>query len=453
MANGRNTSSLVRYGTVVSVLVVLLALWYRSPVQNSLDQRLDTVLTSLLRAESKVDTDSFRRPKVAIGFGGCVDIIVDGVKLLNEIGLKPSKAPFHHDCIESREQLSQSFAYFFPPGAASERFLSNDTLFNELVEASRGLHGNRWALGGNAAVMANRLASEGCDVLLGGRFSPEVTEVLSDHVTGNEDPDLVSMLNIPSACTTSLVPPTTNPPAATPVKRAKSHKAKSPRAKSPRAKSPRLKSPQGRGTTSSPPTTAETPRNEEPKVEIEPSLSEVNAEPVPELPDFQSLNVSCPNGLLVNFFSEQSLDVRDLVGGLPKSPAGTWVATAPSGLRVATKGEEKIQIKHVLAYKATDPVNEVAMITREDKVLTAIGNDDYVAVEHADGTRITTFNQDVEIPGSMDHDETELDPMSSRLEGMHSEGGDVNPYHSLKVDAAGQSRKEICRTKRYSHRY
>ncbi|KAK1170140.1 ADP-dependent glucokinase-like [Acipenser oxyrinchus oxyrinchus] len=205
MANGRNassSSSLVRYGTVVSVLVVLLALWYRSPVQNSFDQRLDTVLTSLLRAESKVDIDSFRRPKVAIGFGGCVDIIVDGVKLLNEIGLKPSKTPFHHDCIESREQLSQSFAYFFPPGAASERFLSNDTLFNELVEASRGLHGNRWALGGNAAVMANRLASEGCDVLLGGRFSPEVTEVLSDHVAvaGKpvEDPDIHLILEYPT---------------------------------------------------------------------------------------------------------------------------------------------------------------------------------------------------------------------------------------------------------------
>ncbi|RXM33918.1 Sperm-associated antigen 17 [Acipenser ruthenus] len=363
----------------------------------------------------------------------------------------------------------------------------------------------------------------------------------------NEDPDLVSMLNIPSACTTS-VPPTTNPPAATPVKRAKSPKAKSPRAKSPRAKSPRLKSPQGRGTTSSPPTTAETPRNEEPKVEIEPSLSEVNAELVPELPDFQSLNVSCPNGLLVNFFSEQTLglksevlqcshkilvrqrypvqhispcesekkslslmdevsrvitsqgtvikymkdgstqvlfadgtvskspdsgpilkpptapqppcpepkpqdsalntkehksetneptdkkgklvhrnsvvavktelvdanvsDVMDLMRGLPESPAGTWVTTTPSGLRVATKGEEKVQIKHALAYKATDPVNEVTMITREDKVLTVIGNDDYVAVEHADGTRITTFNQDVEIPGSMDHDETGEDPLT-----------------------------------------
>ncbi|XP_041115927.1 sperm-associated antigen 17 [Polyodon spathula] len=340
----------------------------------------------------------------------------------------------------------------------------------------------------------------------------------------NEDPNLVSMLNIPSACTTSPVPPTTNASAATPVKRAKSPKAKSPRAKSPRAKSPRLKSPQGRGTTSSPPTTAETPRNEEPKVEIEPSLTEVNAEPVRELPDFQSLNVSCPNGLLVNYFSEQSVglksevlqcshkilvrqrypvqhispcesekksislknevsrvitsqgtvikymkdgstqvlfadgtvskspdsgpilkpppapqppcpepkpqdsvpntkehkpetneptdkkDVKDLGRGLSESPAGTWVTTTPSGLRVATKGEENIQIKHALVYKATDPVNEVIMITREDKVLTVIGNDDYIAVEHADGTRITTFNQDVEIPGSMDHDETGEDP-------------------------------------------
>lgn len=54
------------------------------------------------------------------GFGGCVDIIVDGVTLLNKIGLKPTDQPLHHDYIENAEQLAQSFAYFFSPGAASE---------------------------------------------------------------------------------------------------------------------------------------------------------------------------------------------------------------------------------------------------------------------------------------------------------------------------------------------
>ncbi|KAG2457070.1 SPG17 protein, partial [Polypterus senegalus] len=37
------------------------------------------------------------------------------------------------------------------------------------------------------------------------------------------------------------------------------------------------------------------------------------------------------------------------------------------------------------------------MITREDKVVTVLGNDGHVIVEHADGTRITTFYQDITV--------------------------------------------------------
>ncbi|XP_066554014.1 ADP-dependent glucokinase [Amia ocellicauda] len=200
---GGGGSSLVRCGTVVSVVGLLLALWWRSPVPDPLDERLDAVLSSLLRAERKAGAErDVHRRRVAIGFGGCVDIIVDGVSLLNKVGIRPSGSPLHHDYIESIEQMSQSFAYFFSPGAASERFVANDTLFRELVEASRELPGNRWAVGGNAAVMANRLAQEGCDVLLGGSFSPDFKDVLSPGITvaGNtvEEPDIHLILEYPS---------------------------------------------------------------------------------------------------------------------------------------------------------------------------------------------------------------------------------------------------------------
>ncbi|KAM8876038.1 ADP-dependent glucokinase [Synchiropus picturatus] len=192
----------VKYGPVVSVFAVLLAVWLRSPENTVLDDRLDTVLSSLLRAERKVGMNSIARPRVAVGFGGCVDLIVDGVSLLNKIGLPPTERPLHHDYIESAEQLAQSFAYFFAPGAAAERFVLNDTLFNELVEASRDLPGNRWAVGGNAPVMAGRMATEGCDVLLGGSFSSDFTDVLSQHITvaGNtvEEPDIHLILEYPS---------------------------------------------------------------------------------------------------------------------------------------------------------------------------------------------------------------------------------------------------------------
>ncbi|KAI4830618.1 hypothetical protein KUCAC02_002237 [Chaenocephalus aceratus] len=143
-------ASWMKYGPVVSLFVVILSFWFRSPQNEVLDDRLDTVLSSLLRAEGKVGVNNVARPKVAVGFGGCVDLIVDGVSLLNKIGLAHTDQPLHHDLIENEVQLAQSFAYFFAPGAAAERFVLNDTFFSELVEASRDLPGNRWAIGGNA---------------------------------------------------------------------------------------------------------------------------------------------------------------------------------------------------------------------------------------------------------------------------------------------------------------
>lgn len=191
-----------KYGPAVSLVMVLVALWFRSPQDDILDDRLDTVLSSLLRAERKVGVNGVARPRVAVGFGGCVDLFVDAVSLLKKIGLAPTDQPHHYDFIESEAQLAQSFAYFFAPGAAAERFMLNESLFSELVEASRDLPGNRWAVGGNAPVMAARMATEGCDVLLGGSFSPDFTDVLSQHITvaGKvvEEPDIHLILEYPS---------------------------------------------------------------------------------------------------------------------------------------------------------------------------------------------------------------------------------------------------------------
>ncbi|XP_028292085.1 ADP-dependent glucokinase [Gouania willdenowi] len=190
-----------RCGSVVSALVVLLALWLKSPPRAVLDERLDAVLSSLLRAERKVGINNVARPRVAIGFGGCVDLLVDGVSLLNKLGVSPAEQPLHHDYLENAVQLAESFAYFFAPGAAAERFMLNDTLFAELVDGARDLPENRWSIGGNAPVMASRMAAEGCDVLLGGSFSADFNDVLSKHITvaGNEveEPDIHLILEYP----------------------------------------------------------------------------------------------------------------------------------------------------------------------------------------------------------------------------------------------------------------
>ncbi|XP_069744518.1 sperm-associated antigen 17 isoform X3 [Narcine bancroftii] len=88
---------------------------------------------------------------------------------------------------------------------------------------------------------------------------------------------------------------------------------------------------------------------------------------------------------------------------------GTWITTTPIGLVIGTKGSEKLDIKPILVYKATDPGTGEVMITRQDKVVTVFGRDNTI-VEHADGTRITTFFRNISFPEYKLQGETELIP-------------------------------------------
>uniref|UniRef100_H3AXY7 Sperm associated antigen 17 n=1 Tax=Latimeria chalumnae TaxID=7897 RepID=H3AXY7_LATCH len=110
-----------------------------------------------------------------------------------------------------------------------------------------------------------------------------------------------------------------------------------------------------------------------------------------------------------------NLDLQAMNTSSPVVQAGTWITTTPSGLRVATRGDEKLDVNGVLAYKAVDPVSGTVMITREDKVLTVLRTDGTITVDHADGTRITTFYQEVEcIVASSDQEETGEPPGTVR---------------------------------------
>ncbi|XP_029603285.1 sperm-associated antigen 17-like [Salmo trutta] len=73
-----------------------------------------------------------------------------------------------------------------------------------------------------------------------------------------------------------------------------------------------------------------------------------------------------------------------------------WVTTSPSGHRVATMGDQTTDLGPVLAFRATDPVSQTVVITREDKVMSVLDRDGTVIVDHADGTRITTLYQERE---------------------------------------------------------
>lgn len=71
---GGGRGSWMKYGPAVSLAVVLVALWFRSPQSDVLDDRLDTVLSSLLRAEQKVGVNGVARPRVAVGECKCREL-------------------------------------------------------------------------------------------------------------------------------------------------------------------------------------------------------------------------------------------------------------------------------------------------------------------------------------------------------------------------------------------
>ncbi|XP_040195424.1 sperm-associated antigen 17 [Rana temporaria] len=85
---------------------------------------------------------------------------------------------------------------------------------------------------------------------------------------------------------------------------------------------------------------------------------------------------------------------------------GTWITIIPSGEQIGTRGSERLDLRPLQTFKATDPVNGTVVTTREDKVVTVVSTDGTTVVEHADGTRITTFYQNVDVPLPGEHEET-----------------------------------------------
>ena len=100
---------------VVSLLFVLLATYI--PTQKH-EADLKRILQGLLKEEEFPLREQPRR--VAIGFGSCVDIVTEGLKLFEQLGIAPPESPCHNNVIASEEQLAETFAFFFERGSASE---------------------------------------------------------------------------------------------------------------------------------------------------------------------------------------------------------------------------------------------------------------------------------------------------------------------------------------------
>lgn len=177
----------VKIGASISVCVLVAAYFYQRHADEVLQERLRDVLSGLLRAEKKVPVVSGR---VAVGFGACEDIFTNGLALLNALNLTSPPKAVHQNLVNTPEELAELFAFFFQSGAAAERYVANESLFEAMVQAATKFKDHQWALGGNAAVMARRLAMEGFDVLLGARMGNSALETIPDSVKviGNSIP-------------------------------------------------------------------------------------------------------------------------------------------------------------------------------------------------------------------------------------------------------------------------
>lgn len=103
-------------GTLFSAILVLLSIYLglnNSP-DDELTTRLRNVLQGLIEVENQFKSET---PKVAVGYGACNDLYIDGSEFLE---YDVSITPEYYDDINSVEELKRMFVYFFRHGAAAE---------------------------------------------------------------------------------------------------------------------------------------------------------------------------------------------------------------------------------------------------------------------------------------------------------------------------------------------
>lgn len=104
--------------SVISTIVLALALFYKLNQDYLLTERLNNVLNGLLRAEQKIKAQ--QKTKVGVGFGGCFDGFHPSLPVFKELKLNATDERVHHDVVNNQVEMEQLFNYFFYHGAAAE---------------------------------------------------------------------------------------------------------------------------------------------------------------------------------------------------------------------------------------------------------------------------------------------------------------------------------------------
>ncbi|XP_071778414.1 ADP-dependent glucokinase isoform X1 [Centroberyx gerrardi] len=120
--------------------------------------------------------------KVAVGVNACVDVVVSGVGLLQALAVDPGTG-LDHEVLHSKEDLKEAFIHYMRRGAAAERFFSDKEVFQRIARAAAEYPGAKLYVGGNAALIGQKLASyPDLMVLLCGPVGPKLHEMLDEQI-------------------------------------------------------------------------------------------------------------------------------------------------------------------------------------------------------------------------------------------------------------------------------
>ncbi|XP_055048698.2 ADP-dependent glucokinase isoform X1 [Misgurnus anguillicaudatus] len=145
--------------------------------------RPPTLEEAISRAWQILITAPARRwGKVAVGVNACVDVVVSGVGLLQALALEPGSGN-DHEVLHGKEDLKEAFIHYMEKGAAAERFFSDKEVFQRIARAAAEYPGAQVYVGGNAALIGQKLASNPqLVVLLCGPVGPKLHEMLDEQI-------------------------------------------------------------------------------------------------------------------------------------------------------------------------------------------------------------------------------------------------------------------------------
>ncbi|CAH1796959.1 unnamed protein product [Owenia fusiformis] len=167
----------------LAVQVVLIYCAYRAYYKDDTGQSLtpEEEIISIWEERIKLPTRQFK--KVAVGLNANVDLIVKGSELLRMLNISPGHKLDHHE-LNSLHELQEVFAFFLAKGSGAERNFANGEDFGKMVDAAERLSRADWFIGGNAALMAQKIITTFPDtqVQLVGPVGPRLKSLLDQNM-------------------------------------------------------------------------------------------------------------------------------------------------------------------------------------------------------------------------------------------------------------------------------